>query len=203
MRHAGVPPRTDHIKRLQLGRIPLARFLLDRSEAWQTLRLALSCALAWAIGAVFGLSEAYWALITTVVVTKPLLPQTIAKGRERIVGTLIGAAVGFVVLVLAQHGWPKIPLFCVAFVLTAAVVAKVPEWRLAGVALIVVVLIPSSDSAYWRPFDRVLQIVIGSLSAAVVAFVLRPKHIRTVAPGIAPQDDEKDDAPEGRVGAAR
>ena len=150
---------------------------LDGPALWQATRLVGACALAFLAAAASGLPERYWALITAVVVTQPMLSDTLGAGRNRVLGTLVGAAVGFLVLLAEQHGWPAPPLFWVALAGLALLTAVHPYLRLSAVTLIVVVLVPGAGvgALYARPFDRVVEILIGTLAAVVAAAVVRPR----------------------------
>ena len=121
-----------------------------------------------------GVSEGYWAVITAVVVTQPMLSDTLSAGRDRIVGTLVGAAVGFLVLEAADHGWPVMPLFWAALAALTFLIAMQPYLRLCAVTLVVVVLVPGAGKAFARPFDRVIEILLGTVAAIVVAAIIRP-----------------------------
>ena len=150
---------------------------LDGPALWQATRLVGACALAFLTAAASGLPERYWALITAVVVTQPMLSDTLGAGRDRVLGTLVGAAVGFLVLLAEQHGWPAPPLFWVALAGLALLIAVYPYLRLSAVTLIVVVLVPGAEAGalYARPLDRVVEILIGTLAAVVAAAVVRPR----------------------------
>ena len=152
-----------------------SRLRPDRAHLWQTLRLAGACALAYAGGTLIGLPERYWALVTAVVITQPMLADTLAAGRDRVTGTLIGALAGFAVLELAEHGSPLMPLFWIALVALSLLIAMRPYLRLSAVTLIVVVLVPGVGAAFTRPFDRVAEILLGTLASIVIAALIRPK----------------------------
>jgi uncharacterized membrane protein YccC len=139
---------------------------LTYDHIWQTLRMLAACGLAWMGTAAFDLKEVYWALITATVVTQPQLPATLKAGRDRILGALLGAAIGFLVIEAVQHGWPRLPLFWAALVPLAIITAKWPNLRFACATLIVLVLVPSTDTAD-RPIDRVIEIVIGTVASVV------------------------------------
>ena len=147
----------------------------DRRHLWQTLRLVGACALAYAFAELLALKEGYWSLITAIVVTQPMLADTLSAGRDRVAGTLIGALIGFGVLVLVQRGWPELPLFWVTLVPVSLLVAMRPYLRLSAVTLVVVVLVPGAGSPYVRPFDRVIEILLGTVAAVIVATIIRPK----------------------------
>ena len=154
----------------------MRRFIPTRTHLRQTLRLVAACALAYTVAGLVGLPEKYWALITTVVVLQPMLADTLAAGRDRILGTLIGAAVGFLVLELAQHGAPLLPMFWIAFIPLGFLIALFPYLRLSAVTLIIVVLVPGAGTPYLRPLDRVVEILLGTVASIVAAAILRPKR---------------------------
>ncbi len=124
-----------------------------------------------------GLKEGYWALITAIVVTQPLLDDTIAASRNRVLGTLIGAAAGFFVLEGARLGFPTVVLFWCALAPLAVLTAVRQNLRLSCITLIVVVLIPSVGPPFVRPLDRVFGILLGTLASIVVAAVIRVRRM--------------------------
>ena len=136
--------------------------ILDRAHLWQTVRILAACALAYVGARLIGLSEDYWALVTAVVVTQPALPETLAAGRDRALGTLIGALVGLVVIAAGQWGASTFALFWVALVPLAILTAIKPNLRLSCVTLVVVVLVPAPGNPFARPLERVLEISRGS-----------------------------------------
>ncbi len=152
----------------------MAKLMPARDNLWQAFRLVGACALALGGAAGVGLGERYWAIITAIVVTQPVLSDTLASGRDRVVGTLVGAAVGFGVLELARHGVPPEPMFWVALLPLSLLIAMRPNLRLSAVTLVVVVLVPGAGTPFARPFDRVIEILLGTLAAIIVAALFRP-----------------------------
>ena len=150
---------------------------------WQAVRIVTSCGLAFAVSKLIGLPEGYWALITAIVITQPFLDATVAAGRDRVLGTLIGAAVGFAVIEADRRGAPSLPMFWIALVPLAFLTAVWPNLRLSCVTLVIVALIPASASAFERPVDRVLEILLGTLASIVVSGVVmlvkKDRHART------------------------
>jgi uncharacterized membrane protein YccC len=145
---------------------PTSRTWLTHDHIWQAVRLLAACGLAWAGTAAMGLKEVYWALITATIVTQPQLPATLKAGRDRILGAILGAATGLLVIEAVARGWPNLPLFWTALVPLAVITAKWPNLRFACATLIVLVLVPSNDTAD-RPIDRVAEIVIGTVASVI------------------------------------
>jgi len=134
-----------------------------------------ACALSTLLASLCGLREGYWALITAVVVTQPSLDDTLAASRNRVLGTLIGAAVGCLVIEAALHGFSTQLLFWCALAPLALLTAVHHNLRLSCITLIVVVLIPSAGDPFVRPLDRVYGILLGTLASIVATAVLRDR----------------------------
>jgi uncharacterized membrane protein YccC len=146
---------------------------VPRPRLWQTIRIVAACAIAEIFSSLAGLKEGYWALVTAVVVTQPALDDTLTASKNRILGTLIGAAAGFVVLEAVQHGLPRAPLFWLALLPLAVLTAFQQSLRLSCITLIIVVLVPSSAGLFARPLDRVFGILLGAAASILVAEVIR------------------------------
>ena len=57
----------------------------------------------------------------------------------------------------------------------ALLIAMRPYLRLSAVTLVVVVLVPGTGTPFVRPFDRVTEILLGTLAAIIVAAIIRPR----------------------------
>jgi uncharacterized membrane protein YccC len=139
----------------------------------QTLRIVLACAIAYGLAAVCRLQEGYWALVTAVVVTQPALEDTVRASRNRVLGTLIGAAAGLVVLEAGRYGFSLFLLFWCALLPLAIITAITPSLRLSCITLVILVLIPADGAPFARPLDRVYGILLGTLASIAVALVVR------------------------------
>src|SRR5664279_5951315 len=69
---------------------------------WERRRLlihaaktALAAALCWWLALRFGLHDGYWGAISAIIVLQSNFGATITASRDRILGTVIGAAFGF------------------------------------------------------------------------------------------------------------
>ena len=138
----------------------------------QAIRIVIACALAYGGSLLIGLQEGYWALISAVVVTQPALGSTLSAGRDRVIGTIIGALAGLAVLWGAQFGIPSFPLFWVALLPLAILTAVKPNLRLCCITLAIVVLVPSTGTPFIRPLQRILEILIGTVASIIVTAAL-------------------------------
>jgi uncharacterized membrane protein YccC len=138
-------------------------------------RILAACAISYGGSRLIGLHEGYWALITAVAVTHPALDDTLAAGRTRILGTLVGALAGLVIVEFAQLGASSLLLFWVAMIPLAFLTAVRPDFRLSCATLVIVVLVPSTSAPFARPIGRVLEILLGTVASIAVLAVVPPR----------------------------
>lgn len=82
------------------------RFELDRAGVVHALQLTLAAGLAFAVAAAFHVQNAYWAAMPIWVVAQPTRGLLLERAFFRILGTLLGVGVGFLLLhITAQAYW--------------------------------------------------------------------------------------------------
>ncbi|WP_242401142.1 FUSC family protein [Acetobacter okinawensis] len=149
----------------------MACTVLSNATVCQTVRLLSAVGLAGFVAWLTNLQEPGWALITSVIVTQNSITDTISKGRDQLVGTLIGATVSIVPITLLMFAhWPVWMAFTIAFVPLAILVSWKPEARMGVVTLMVAILFPTDNDPYLRPIERVLAILIGVGSGTLVTY---------------------------------
>ena len=112
----------------------------------------------------------------------------------RISVVVIGAALGFLVLEASVHGAPRLPLFAVVLAPLLVLTAIKPNLRMSGVTLIVVVLVPSTSEPFIRPFDRVVEILLGVVASLIVAATIGPTALWRRKSNASAADEEGVDA---------
>lgn len=152
--------------------------LVGRANLAQAARILVACALCYGVSKLVGLPEGYWALITVVVVTQPMLRETLAASRYRVVGTLIGAAAGLAVIGGVQAGLPLQPLFWAALIPLALLTAAWPSLRVSCITLVILSLIPADGPPLTRALDRVLEILLGVVASIAVLAALPDRSRR-------------------------
>src|SRR5882672_8561187 len=106
-------------------------------------RTAMTAIASVLIAQLFGLPEAYWAPITTLVITQSSLGAAFAVSWQRFIGTMLGAVVGAIV---SSHFGLQVLVFgtCV-FILglfCAVTHLDLTAYRYGGVTLAIVLLVP-------------------------------------------------------------
>jgi uncharacterized membrane protein YccC len=120
----------------------------------------------------FRLPEAYWAPITTIVITQSSLGAALAVSWERFIGTLVGAALGAIV---ANYFGPRALVFAACIfilgILCVALRMDRSAYRFAGVTLVIVLLLPRTEPAWRVAFHRFAEVSIGIATALIFATV--------------------------------
>src|ERR1700675_4628451 len=124
------------------------------------------------------LPEAYWAPITTVVITQSSLGAALKVSWQRFVGTALGAIVGAIV---ASYFGPRLLVFGASvFILgliCAAAHADRSAFRFGGIALAIVLLLPRAEPAWRIAFHRFAEVSIGIGVALIFAVVWPEKDL--------------------------
>jgi uncharacterized membrane protein YccC len=123
----------------------------------------------------FRLPETYWAAITTLVITQSSLGTALSISGERFMGTVLGAAVGAIV---ASYFGPRMLVFGVSVfilgILSAALRSDRSAYRLAGVTLAIVQLVPRTGPASRVALHRFFEVCIG-IAVALILTVVWPE----------------------------
>lgn len=148
------------------------------------MRVALALCVGYLIAIGFNLGHGNWILLTILVIMKPAYSLTKKRNRDRLTGTLIGLAIGVVILYFIQHQQVLLALMILlmwgsfVFIKTHyfwAVIMLTPE-----LMILFSFIYPGSTETVLR--DRLLDTVIGSSIAAVFSIWVLPaweqKNIR-------------------------
>ena len=135
-------------------------------------RTAAAAVVSLVVARLFRLPEAYWAPITTLVITQSSLGAALSVSCERFMGTVLGAAVGAIV---GSSFGPNILIFgagvFILGLLSAAANSNRNAFRFAGVTLAVVQLVPRVGSPWRIAFHRFAEVCIGLVVALILAVV--------------------------------
>jgi len=140
-------------------------------------RTAVAAVASVLVARLFRLPEAYWAPITTLVITQSSLGAALAVSRQRFAGTVLGAVVGAIV---ASYFGPNVLVFgagvFVLGLLCAAAHADRSAYRFGGVTLAIVMLVPRTGPAWRIAFHRFAEVSIGIGVALMFALVWPEKE---------------------------
>ena len=136
------------------------------------LKTAIAAGICLALVRVFRFSQGYWACVATIVVMQSETAATLTASRERLLGTALGALLGWGAASL-WHGhlivYAVIVLICM--VVPEAIGLKTAG-RLAGVTASIVLLVPNAGPHWMIARDRFLEVSFGIVVTLVVSQTL-------------------------------
>ncbi len=151
---------------------------------WERRRLlihaaktALAAALCWWIAMFFGLHDGYWGAISAIIVLQSNFGATISASRDRILGTVIGALLGFSFIQFGALSWNYI-LAVLTAVIVCGLLGLRSSSRLAGVTITIVMLVQRGGSHWTIALDRVMEVFLGIVVAVVVSTLVFPDRAR-------------------------
>ncbi|HEX3891517.1 MAG TPA: FUSC family protein [Terracidiphilus sp.] len=167
------------VQKLHLGQAEPTGLL-----SWEHRRLlilaaktALSAGLCWWLAGRFGLHDGYWGAISAIIVLQSNFGSTISASRDRLLGTLIGAAFGFSFSLIGSLPWNYI-LALIAAMTVCGLLGFRSSSRLAGVTITIVMLVQNASSHWTVALDRVSQVILGIVVAILVSTLVLPDRAR-------------------------
>ena len=152
--------------------------------SWERQRLlihavktALAAALCWWLARRFGLREGYWGSISAIIVLQSNVGSTVNASRDRILGTLIGAALGFSFSLFGSLPWNYILAVLLA-VIVCGLLGLRNSSRLAGVTITLVMLVQENGPRWSLALARVSEVVLGIVVALGVTTLVFPDRAR-------------------------
>ena len=138
----------------------------------QSARTTIAAVVSVLAARLFRLPETYWAAVTTLVITQSSLGTALTVSWQRFVGTALGAAVGAIV---ASYFGPHVLVFGTSVfilgLLCAVTRSDRSAYRMAGVTLAMVLLVPRTGPAWQAAFHRFAEVSIGIGVALILAWV--------------------------------
>src|ERR1035438_1084553 len=152
--------------------------------SWERQRLlihaaktALAAALCWWVAARFGLHDGYWGAISAIIVLQSNMGATVSASRDRILGTLIGAVLGFSFSLFGVLPWNYV-LAVLAAVIVCGLLGLRSSSRLAGVTITIIMLVQKTGPRWSLALDRVMEVVLGIVVALAVTTLIFPDRAR-------------------------
>jgi uncharacterized membrane protein YccC len=159
---------------------------------WERRRLlihaaktALAAALCWWVALKFGLHDGYWGSISAIIVLQSNVGATVTASRDRLLGTLIGALLGFSFSLFGPPVLSYVLALLVA-VIVCGLLGLRNSSRLACVTITIVMLVHREGSRWGLALDRVGEVLVGIVVAlAVTTFVLPDRARLRLRDGLA------------------
>lgn len=140
-----------------------------------SLRLAITVLIGYFIGSIFQVQNGYWILLTIIVIMRPNYGLTKQRSKHRIIGTVIGAAIAAVIVMLTQNTIVYGSLAVVSLVLAFSFIQKNYKTSAIFITLnIVFVYALLQPDAFTVIQYRVLDTISGALLALIANIFILP-----------------------------
>ena len=139
-------------------------------------RTAVAALVSLLVARLFRLPEAYWAPITTLVITQSSLGAALKVSWQRFVGTALGAVIG---AIAASYFGPRALVFAASIfilgLLCALLRSDTAAYRFGGITLAIVMMVPRAGPAWQIAFHRFAEVSIG-IGVALMLTVVWPER---------------------------
>ncbi|WP_263355247.1 FUSC family protein [Acidicapsa acidisoli] len=154
-------------------------FLTFEKRAMMLLaaKTALAAGLCYWLAKLAGLQDGYWGSISAIIVLQSNVGSTVTASRDRLIGTLIGAAYGAAFSFLGVGIWPYLAAVIVSM-MTCSLLGLKNSSRLAGVTVTILMLVHRSGSNWTMPAHRVLEVLLGIVVALGISTLVLPSRAR-------------------------
>ena len=133
---------------------------------------------SYGLGEAIGLSQTYWAVLSSVIVIQGSVGGSVRAGLNRLIGTVGGAFWGAVVAGVIPHQGPAALALAllVAIAPLSVVTAFWTDYRIAPITAIIVLMgtVLQQSAPFSSALERVFEITLGSAVAVAVALFIFP-----------------------------
>lgn len=161
---------------------------VSTSALKQAFRVAAACAVAYAAYRLLDLKQGYWAVFTVLIVMQGSIGGTLGAAFDRLLGTLVGAALGALGAWAHNGGVISTGVALVAVAALGSYLAVLrPQLKVAPVtASIMMLTVPPASPIADFVVDRVAEIMLGgAIGVAAMALILPARSGALVARRIA------------------
>lgn len=146
------------------------------SSMWNAARTAAASILSYSVARRFGLPEAYWALVSTLIVMQSSLGAALPVSVQRFAGTAIGAALGAAAATYFPGNiWVFTILVYLIGVLCAVWRVERSAYRYAGITLAIVMLVARTTAGWLIAVHRFFEVSLG-IAVGLVLSALWPER---------------------------
>jgi uncharacterized membrane protein YccC len=150
-------------------------FSLDSTMFRHSVRLTVAILFAYWLGVFFDIQNTYWILLTIIVIMRPSYGLTKERSKDRIIGTLLGAAVAVGIVLLTHNTIVYAVLAFVSFILAFSMLQQNYKFAAALITIsIIFVYSLINPNAFEVIQYRVIDTIIGATIAVVANYIVLP-----------------------------
>jgi len=141
------------------------------------LRVAVATTTGFLISEFFPFGHGYWIMLTIIVILKPAYSITKGRNRDRLLGTLAGAAIGVLILVIVKDKHLMIGLMLVLMVLAYSFMRTRYLLFVTLMTPYILILLYILNPLHFQDLilDRVIDTAIGSVIALLANLLFSPE----------------------------
>lgn len=143
-------------------------------------RTAVAATVSFLIARLFGLPEAYWAPVLTLVIMQSTLGAALKISGERFAGTILGAIAGAVLARALPQAWWAFGLGIFILGVVCSVLRFQNSYRFAGITLAIIVLVPRTSLPSVIALHRFIEVTIGILVGLLMTAIWREPAQRAI-----------------------
>ena len=165
--------------KLRVAGVKEPGFLTQEKRALLVLavKTAMAAGICYWLARLVGLQDGYWGSISAIIVLQSNVGSTVTASRDRLIGTLIGAAFGAVFSLFGEGLWPYLAAVITAMV-TCSLLGLKNSSRLAAVTVTILMLVHRTGSNWTLPLHRVLEVLLGIVVALGISTLVLPSRAK-------------------------
>lgn len=162
-----------------------------RLAAINAFKTGLAATLCLFLGHLFGLAHSYWAAISAIVVMGSGTEITLTSSRDRLIGTALGALLGWGTFYLWHHNYFIYGVAIALCIFLCSALAFDKAGRLAAVALTIIVLVHLDNGPGQAAVARFLEVGLGIVVALAVTWLVFPDKKKPTPKEAEPEETEE------------
>ncbi len=140
-----------------------------------SLRLTIAIVFTFLLGYTLDIQNAYWIMLTVIVIMRPNYGLTKERSKDRVIGTIIGAIIAFCIVLLTQNEIVYGVLAFISLVLSFSLIQQ--NYKSAAVFVTISIIFLYSlinPNAFEVIQYRLLDTIIGGVIAVVANYIILP-----------------------------
>lgn len=139
------------------------------------LRLSLAIVFGFLIGSILDLKNAYWIVLTIIVIMRPNYGLTKERSKNRIIGTIIGAVIATIIILITQNTIVYMVLAVISLTFAFSLIQQSYKAGAAFITLNIVFVYALLDPNAFSVIQyRVIDTIIGAGIALLANYVVFP-----------------------------
>ena len=140
-----------------------------------SLRLTIAIVFTYLLGYTLEIQNAYWIMLTVIVIMRPNYGLTKERSKDRVLGTIIGAIIAFCIVLLTQNEIVYAVLAFISLVLSFSLIQQNYKSAAAFVTISIIFLYSFINPNAFEVIQyRILDTVIGAIIAVVANYIILP-----------------------------